>query len=76
MTSPVLNMTLYNPIGNLTFKAFKTHEEFDSYIRSPNFGSPEHPGICFGFDIQEFSNNTYNLNIMMHDEAPWRALER
>jgi hypothetical protein len=50
-TSPVLNMTLWNPIGNITFKPFASHKEFDEYVTSLDFGKPEHPGICFGFDI-------------------------
>ena len=38
VTSPILNVTRTNTVGNLTFKAFESHAEFDDYVRSRNFG--------------------------------------
>lgn len=42
-------------------------DQYIKYIKSNDYGTKLHPAICFGFTVNEFANNNYELELMFAD---------
>lgn len=58
--------TDYGP-GEFTFQGFDSMDQYIKYIKSNDYGTKLHPAICFGFTVNEFANNNYELELMFAD---------
>jgi len=58
--------------GKFTLQSFESQSELDAYIGREDYGfSPDYPGICFAFAINENeSKNKYELELMYNDMWP------
>ena len=56
----------------MTFRAFDSNDELESYISSPLIGSgPDYDQVCFGFKvIENDSKNKYELELFFNDLRP------
>jgi hypothetical protein len=49
---------------NFTVKRFNNHQEMIDYVASPGYmQSKNNPGLCFGFSIEENSDDDVNLKL-------------
>jgi len=51
------------------FKTFENKAAIDAYISDANYfnATAGFPGICFGYEITENSDNDYSVDIYMND---------
>jgi hypothetical protein len=56
-------------IGNFTLKEFGSHELFDAYVSSLDYGSDKKPAICFGFKASG-KDLDFELELMFSDQNP------
>lgn len=52
------------------FKEFETKEELDDYIGDAKFGLDEHPGVCFGFHVEERSPTDIEVELFFNALGP------
>ena len=57
-----------NPkFGAFKFQPFDSIEGITSYVNNISYGTQNHPSICFGLNIIQNSNNSYELDLIFND---------
>ena len=45
-------------------------QDLNDYIEHQDYGKDNMPGVCYGFQIKEFANNSYELDLIFNDLWP------
>jgi hypothetical protein len=61
----------FDRFGDYRFITFNSSNELQQYVKDKDYGFSERkPGVCFGFQINNRSLGSYELELFFNDQYP------